>query len=179
MTRKEVALTHREFFYTDQDAVQATYGVNEVAQLIQDCGNLSQVWVYLKQDQRNKTIRLMREPQSKLETIILLSKLEALKALPFFYFEICAFAKERYDLVGRIQEYDMGQSESFIHLQIEYIITSVRDYWNTYAPVIFCWDMVSKLPVDLTEKRFKYSAETAHGKAQIYAIKNFPGLNVK
>src|SRR5439155_15414059 len=100
-----------------------------------------QKWVIWKDPTTGKETVLGREPENENDTLLILGKLEVLRALPFKQFEILGHAGDGPDLIVHFQEDSQSNPERYISVEAESRFTNYSAHGHTAAlyPRVICW----------------------------------------
>lgn len=144
-----------------------------------------QRWVVLERPE-NKSVVLIREPQSEAEVNALIWKLEALGALPFENFATLAYigAAQGPDLLANFQEDKASEPFRGTVMEIENNFYNYKTHGHTPSqyPKVLCWDVPTsgrKAKISKTQKPYKFTLTTDEYQVHIYAIKFMEGIRLR
>lgn len=132
-------------------------------------------------DAQGASFFLGREPENENDTLALLWKLEAIKALPFARFTTLAHAGDGPDLIVHFQENKESQPDRYTVVEAE------RFFYNYVAhghapsqyPRVICWDIGTRsIKVNDTKLRYKKIAISEGVQVNIFCIRHMPGISV-
>jgi hypothetical protein len=125
---------------------------------------------------------LLREPQNETDTLAILWKLEALKALPFPTFESLAYSPAGADLIAHFQEDNASNNERFSTIELEYKFFNYREHGHLIPqfPTVLCWEInpKPKMPVKATAKPYKFVVILEETSLRIFTISKMPNVIV-
>lgn len=177
----EISQRHRDFRLIPKKRKEITSAAQLRARK-QDLEDIKQQWVFWQQNVENEPIRLLRKPENETDTLAILWKLEALKALPFELFESLAYSGAGADLIVHFQEDDTSSPERFATFEAEYRFFNYRAHGHliNQFPTVICWEVNQqpKLPVKQTPKPYKYVVQFEETTLRIFALSKIPNLFV-
>lgn len=139
-----------------------------------------QSWVFWKPPDKDKPVRLLREPENETDTLAILWKLEALGALPFAIFETLAYSGKGADLVVHFQEDGAANPERYVTMEVEHRFFNFKahQHFIPQFPTVICWEVNpnTRLSVKPTAKPFKFIVQLEETTLRIYALKHIPGI---
>lgn len=157
-------------------------GAQELSERKQDLGKPTQAWVYWCPTSETPLQRLFREPENETDTLAILWKLEALRALPFARFETLAYSGQGADLVIHFQEDESSNPELYATVEIEnrFFNFQAHQHLIPQFPTVICWEInpKPKMSVRSTNKPYKFVVHLEETTLRIYTLKYMPGVVV-
>jgi uncharacterized DUF497 family protein len=134
-------------------------------------------------DANGNVILLGREPENEFDTLNLLWKMEATKALPFTRFQTLGHSHKGVDLIVHFQEDGESNPERYTVVEAERFFYNYEPHGHNPAQYVrvVCWDLgnKTKLKVEDTPKRHKKVAQAQDGvSVHVFCIKHMPGISV-
>ncbi|NVM22492.1 MAG: hypothetical protein HWN68_12010 [Desulfobacterales bacterium] len=141
-----------------------------------------QNWVFWEKTGTERHVHLLREPESEVDTLAILWKLEALGALPFKQFQTLGYGGKGPDLIVHFQEDERSDPERYTTVEVEHRFWSYKPHGHLPAqyPTVICWEIGStpKLRLEPTEKPYKYVARFGDTLIRVYVIRRMAGIVV-
>ncbi len=142
--------------------------------------SVEQRWVTYTDDQ-GRAYLLGREPENENDTLAILWKLEALRALPFARFDTLAHAGDGPDLIVHFQEDERSQPDRYTVVEAERFFYNYKAHGHAPSqyPRVICWDIGTKsIKVTPTRHPFKKVATSEGVQVNIFCMKYMPGVAV-
>jgi hypothetical protein len=140
----------------------------------------AQRWIAYTDDQGTPCL-VGREPENENDTLAILWKLEAMKALPFTQFTTLAHAGDGPDLIVHFQEDSQSQPDRYTVVEAERFFYNygLHGHAPSQYPRVVCWDIGTKsVKVNDTRLAYKKVAMIDGVQVNIFCIKNMPGISV-
>ena len=137
-----------------------------------------QRWVVYTDPQGHASI-VGREPENENDTLALLWKLEAVKALPFARFMTLAHAGDGPDLIVHFQEDRESQPDRYTVVEAERFFYNYKLHGHAPSqyPRVICWDIGrNSIKVNDTDKRYKKTAVAEGIQINIFCLRYMPGI---
>jgi hypothetical protein len=138
-----------------------------------------QKFVYLKTDDR----RIHRVPDNEKDTLALLWKLEALRALPFDFFETLEHTNlEGIDVLANVRAEKDGQTQYFVPIEVEDIFEEYIPHGHNpkQTAMIICWEIEDPEVLEKSEdKRYLFFFKLGDERIPVYEIRSLPSIDIK
>lgn len=173
--------THRAFRQVPAKRKERR-GVIELGKRKQELERPEQAWVFWQPREDVDPVQLHRLPENETDTLAILWKLEALRALPFKTFTTLAYSGQGADLVAHFQEDENTEPERYATMEIEHRFYNFKAHGHPIAayPTVLCWEVAQKpkLSVRPAVKPYKFVVQLEEAILRIYALSRMPGLVV-
>jgi len=139
----------------------------------------------LKPDQRwvfYKGELIHKEPDNENDVRALLWKLEALKALPFYYFKTLEHtAQKGIDIIAEYQEKEYSERKLYQAVEVEYILEhySYHEHVPEQTSLIIAWDSKNREKLTKVEGEWRYVWDYMGNNLNVILLKYLPGIEVK
>jgi len=125
---------------------------------------------------------LHKEPENEQDVRALLWKLEALKALPFYYFKTLEHtAQKGIDVIAEYQEKEHSEKKLFQAIEVEFILEHYHDHDHVpeQTSLIIAWDSKKKERLTKVEGEYRYVWEYSGVNLNVLLLKYIPGIEIK
>ena len=139
-----------------------------------------QKWVICT-DENGRSVLLGREPENENDTLAILWKLEAIKALPFAKFMTLAHAGDGPDLIVHFQEDNASQPDRYTVVEAERFFYNYKAHGHAPSqyPRVICWDIGAKsIKTNDTKYPWKKVATADGVQVNIFCIRHMHGVKV-
>jgi len=142
-----------------------------------------QRWVHWTDPTTKEQRRIHREPENEQDTLAVLWKLEALKALPFAAFESLEHGGSGADIIAHFRETPESNPERYVTIEGEYLFSNFKAHGHNAAqmPTVICWDLSKSRKIRLKDTphiAWKFVAEADNTDVRVYVLSRIPGISV-
>lgn len=133
-------------------------------------------WVYYKGDLIHK------EPDNENDVLALLWKLEALKAIPFYYFRTLEHtARKGIDIIAEYQETEESERKLYQAIEVEYMLENYMKHEHVaeQTSLIIAWDAKKINKLDKIKGNWKYVWNYRGHDILVILLKYLPDIEIR
>jgi hypothetical protein len=146
----------------------------------QNLERAEQRWVYWTNPANQERRRLHREPENEQDTLAVLWKLEALRALPFANFESLEHGGSGADIIAHFRESPEANPERFVTIEAEFLFSNYKSHGHnpSQMPIVVCWDLSKNRKIRLRDTNVarKFVAEAEDANVRVYVLSRIPNI---